>query len=554
MKSAYGNLRGLRAQVIKRIESLYKKRIPPEELISYDVLSEICEISAGIKRQVGLLIDRNGKIFAVIVGDHRRIMIPDTASYPTPPGRLKGLRCIHTHIANEGLSGDDLTDLRLLCLDMMAAVTFSSEGRPELIHAAHLLPAKDAVLPYRLLPPLDPKGGEIDFAGLVRGIEQELAGYQRIYHVGDHKDRAILVSVTNGPKREAAESMAELRDLAESAGIYVLSTIIQHRRRVDPRYLAGKGLLEDLTVSAMQEGANLLVFDQELSPSQMRSITGKVEMRVIDRTQLILDIFAQRARSMEGKIQVELAQLRYMLPRLVGKNTALSRLAGGIGGRGPGETKLEVDRRRVRDRIARLEKRLAAIKKQRLQQRKKRKENQVPVISIIGYTNAGKSTLLNTLTRSSVRAENRLFATLDPTIRRLRVPREREVILSDTVGFIRDLPGELVSAFAATLEELAGSDLFIHVVDASSPRMQAQVRAVERILARMNLDAIPRIIALNKTDMIGNKKAKVLEEQIGGIAVCAKDKDSLGPLVDACCKIVFSRSAGPVHSDFSEKD
>src|SRR5882724_1650620 len=267
--------------------------------------------------------------------------------------------------------------------------------------------------------------------------------------------------------------MAELLELANSAGVVVLDEIIQRRGQIDSRTVLGKGKLEELLIRAMQLGADVIIFDRELQAAQVRSLSVATDLKVIDRSQLILDIFAQRAQSHEGKIQVELAQLKYILPRLVvGQNSAFSRLAGGIGGRGPGETKLETDRRRVRDRIHRLEKELSSQAKRREQRRKERLRQQVPAISIVGYTNAGKSTLLNALTSSHVLAESRMFATLDPTTRRLRLPREQEIIINDTVGFIRDLPPDLLAAFRSTLEEIAGSRLLVHVVDASNPRWQ----------------------------------------------------------------------------------
>jgi GTP-binding protein HflX len=257
-----------------------------------------------------------------------------------------------------------------------------------------------------------------------------------------------------------------------------------------------------------------------------------MDIKVIDRTMLILDIFSQRARSREGKLQVELAQLKYLLPRLVTKNTAMSRLTGGIGGRGPGETKLEINRRRVRDRIAQLEKSIDQVRRQRKQQRSRRMKKKLPVISIVGYTNAGKSTLLNTLTKSRELVENRLFATLDPSSRRLRFPRDIEVIITDTVGFIKDLPQDLVVAFRATLEELENADLLLHVVDISNPRCLDQIRSVERILADLNLNRIPTIRALNKQDLVGRETVQHLSERLEGIPISANCSATLPPLIE----------------------
>ena len=312
----------------------------------------------------------------------------------------------------------------------------------------------------------------------------------------------MLFSVTTSSRREALDSFHELEQLAVSAGIEIVDKILQQRTKVDPRILLGSGKLRDLAILAMQRDATMMVFDQELNPSQIKSITDQVELKVIDRTQLILDIFAQRAQTREGQLQVELAQLKYLLPRLISKNTAMSRLTGGIGGRGPGETKLELTRRQTRDRINRLENALRDVQKQRQQQRARRSKRHLPVVSIIGYTNAGKSTLLNNLTRSRVRAENRLFATLDPSSRRMKFPRETEVIITDTVGFIRDLPRELMTAFRATLEELENADLLLHVIDIHHPQYQKQVRSVERILEELDLSHIPTLRVLNKQDRV----------------------------------------------------
>jgi GTPase len=294
----------------------------------------------------------------------------------------------------------------------------------------------------------------------------------------------------------------------------------------------GQGKLQELIILALQKFASLLIFDQELNPSQIRSITDATELKVIDRTQLILDIFAQRAQTREGKLQVELAQLKYLLPRLVTKNTAMSRLTGGIGGRGPGETKLEINRRRVRDRITQLEKSLTAVRKQRRQQRSLRDKKGLPIVSIIGYTNAGKSTLLNTLTNSQVLAESKLFATLDPSSRRLRFPRDIEVIITDTVGFIKNLPEDLKVAFRATLEELESADLLLHVIDISNPRFEDQAESVEKILDDLDLKNIPMIRILNKQDLVDKSMVSRLERNFDGISLSAIDTSSLLPLIE----------------------
>ncbi len=356
---------------------------------------------------------------------------------------------------------------------------------------------------------------------------------------------AILVGVTTGDSEEAAESIAELKELAESADVVILDTIIQRRPQIDPKTVLGKGKLDDLLIRSMRLGADILVFDSELTPTQVRSLSEATELKVIYRPQLILDIFAQRAQSREGKLQVELAQLKYLLPRLViGQNSAFSRLAGGIGGRGPGETKLETDRRRVRDRIAQLEKQVDNLGRQRQERRKNRVQKHLPIISLVGYTNAGKSTLLNALTQSEVYVEKKMFATLDPTSRRLRLPYDQEVIINDTVGFIRDLPEALVSAFRATLEEIADSDLLVHVVDASNPRVLQQIASVTKIIGDLHYNQIPQLIVLNKSDLLGDDAIDSLMRQItldSGIkcvSISAIRRETLRPMVETIGEMI----------------
>jgi len=484
-----------------------------------------------MRRQIGLLIDRRGRIAYVVVGNYQGIVIPNLDKYRTGGQRLKGLRCVHTHLKHEALSHDDLMDLTFLRLDLMAAITIGEDGNPENVHVAHLLPQDTGKENWEVLSPVRPAELDLDCQRLVRSLESEFASQLPVQKVKREGDRAIVVSVSTRPRKEAQASTQELRQLAGTCGITAVDTVIQRRRTVSPRFLMGKGKLSELVILALQKGADLLIFDQELNPSQVRSITDCTDLRVIDRTQLILDIFAQRAQSREGKIQVELAQLKYLLPRLVGKGTAMSRLTGGIGGRGPGETKLEVDRRRVRKRIAQLEKLLKGIQKQRDQRRAKRRKKGLPIVSIVGYTNAGKSTLLNTLTNSSVLVESKLFATLDPTTRRKRLPKDAEIIITDTVGFIRKLPQELVTAFRATLEELGDADLLIHLIDLSNPDFPSQIESVERILGELKLDRIPLVRVLNKKDRLAGAAVRGLSRRWGAVAISSQDKDSLGPLL-----------------------
>jgi GTPase len=532
MKKLSGNTGGLKASQIRKLENLYRRRTPPEFLITPETARELCILAFEIRRQIGLLIDRHGRTTNVIVGDQRRIVIPGLSEYRTAPDRLKGLRCVHVHMKNEPLSRDDITDLTLLKLDMMAAITFRNNGELYEIHAGHILPGINDGKPYHILQPIKP--GQLDMGCLemIQAIESELAQTKTVRSSGLFTEKAILVSVSTDSRKEASDSMDELKELAESGGIEVIESFIQFRARADSRYYIGPGKLEELSLLALQKGASMLVFDQELNASQIRSITDKTDIKIIDRTQLILDIFAQRAQTKEGKLQVELAQLKYMLPRLVTKNTAMSRLTGGIGGRGPGETKLELNRRLVRNRINQLEKELSLIIQHRQQQRAKRSKKDLPVISIIGYTNAGKSTLLNTLTKSNVLAEKRLFATLDPSSRRLKFPEDTEVIITDTVGFIKNIPQDLLVAFRATLEELNNADLLLHVIDISNPRFKDQMESVEGIISDLNLDKTAMIRVFNKKDLVDKETAENLCRIFGCIPISANDESSLFTLIE----------------------
>jgi GTP-binding protein HflX len=546
MKKLFGNIGGLKASHIRKLGNLYRRRLPPQFLITFELARDIIRLSHEIRRQIGLLINRQGKISYVIVGDHQKIVIPDISDYRVAPGRLRGLRCIHTHLDNEPLTTDDLTDLALLRLDIMAAITMTETGYFHKAHVGYILPKSPYGKPFQILNPLAPGDLNIECLELIQSLEAELAQATSLHKGDAGKERALLVSVTTAYRKTAMSSMEELEDLAISSDIEVVEKILQLRRKVNSKFLMGPGKLQELIISALQKGATLIIFDQELNPSQIRSITDQIDLKVIDRTQLILDIFAQRAQTKEGKLQVELAQLKYLLPRLIFKNTAMSRLTGGIGGRGPGETKLEINRRRVRDRIKRLENDLGLVRKQRKQQKSKRNKKDLPVISIIGYTNAGKSTLLNTLTKSHVRAENRLFATLDPSSRRLKFPKDIEVIITDTVGFIKNLPKDLIVAFRATLEELEGADLLLHIIDISNPRFKDQIKSVEKILLELNLDDIPLIRVLNKKDLVDKATTQKLSRDFDATAISAKEKSTMMPLIRKMKHSIHRHKENPI--------
>jgi len=487
---------------------------------------------------------RKGEVAHVIVGDYKHVWIPDLSSYRLGIGRLKGLRCIHTHLNGEPLSREDVTDLVLLGLDLMVCVQADTKGIPGAISFANILPEKTDGKRWVVNRVQDIGQLNVDFLEMIQSLEAELAR-NRPGRLLEEKESALLVGVTTASRWQEEESLDELEELAASDNIQVVGRVIQRVKTADPRFLIRKGKLSEMVLQCLQTGSSLLIFNSELTPAQVKSLTDFTELKIIDRSQLILDIFAKRAVTREGKIQVELAQLKYLLPRLATKNTAMSRLTGGIGGRGPGETKLEINRRRVRERISRLNWELKEIKRQRGERRRLRNARGLPVISIVGYTNAGKSTLLNALTRSHVGVRNRLFETLDPSSRRLRFPREREAIITDTVGFIRNLPESLMEAFAATLEELHDADLFLHVVDATSSRIEEQIKTVEEILVRLDLKQIAVLPVLNKADLLAPEEILPLEKKLGGIAISALHPPSLSGLVERIGGLIWPHSSIP---------
>jgi GTP-binding protein HflX len=512
------------------LERLYRRKMPPDAVITPEAARALTEASAAIHRQVGLIIDRSGGVRNVIIGTNKDILIPDLSEHRLGSRRLRGVRFIHTHLKDQPLNQEDLTDLALLRLDMIAALVARPDGLPGNISIAHLVPPNAEEKLYEVLPPGSVHAIGLDAAGFIADIERQLERAQAATEVAK-KDRAILVSVSKKSRHEQEESVEELKELARTDGITVLDAVIQRLHDINPRYLLGEGKLKELIIRSQQLGADLIVFDQNLSPAQVKSIGDITEMRVIDRTQLILDIFARRAHSGDGKVQVELAQLKYRLPRLSERSTALSRLTGGIGGRGPGETRLEIDMRRARDKIRRLEKQLDALGKARDQRRERRVKSEIPIVSIAGYTNAGKSTLFNALTRSEVKAEDLLFATLDTATRRLRFPRDREVVITDTVGFIKDLPKDLLGAFRATLDEMQDADLILHVVDVNNPRFEQQMESVNALLSEIGLDQIPQLMVFNKADLVNPLWAKTIASRFRGVVCSAINPVTFGDLL-----------------------
>ncbi|WP_199728752.1 GTPase HflX [Corallococcus sp. CA053C] len=544
MKEIFGNTLGLKSSEQQRLRNTFRRRVDPHEIVSAELARHLTELSHELNRQVGVLINRKGDIEHVVVGNAHKLELPDIGRARAGQIRLRGLRLVHTHLKSEPLTKDDLTDLALLRLDCVAAVGVGNEGLPGVLHYAHLVPENGTGEFWQVYKLANVHGEQPDLLATLDALEEELNRKAAARTVSG-RERAILVAVClDGDRARAESSLAELKELARTAGVEVMDSVLQVRREADPRYLIGRGKLDDLNLRSMQSMVDLLIFDKDLTPSQGRHIGEATSLKVLDRTQLILDIFAQRAQTSEGKLQVELAQQKYRLPRLVQGDDSLSRLmGGGVGGRGPGETKLEIDRRRVRERITNLEKRIDLISRERSVRRAQRNRREVPVISIVGYTNAGKSTLLNAITNAEVLAEDKLFATLDPTSRRLRFPREREVIITDTVGFIRDLPKDLVAAFRATLEELYDASLLLHVVDAGDPARDDQVEAVEKILNSLGLMEKPRLMVWNKADLLPADEVETLLRTRGGVAISAAKREGLATLLAKADTTLFAEGA-----------
>jgi GTP-binding protein HflX len=506
--------------------------------VTQELARELTTLSREIGRLVGVLVDRRGAVGHVMVGDAGSIVMPDWGRMRAGLGRLRGVRCLHTTLGGEPLTRDDLTDLAKLRLDAMATIEVREDGLPGDVHVAALSPASAGNGGIERLPPAPPSRLDLDFQRFIRELEDELARTRPVRAV-DAVERAILVVITAGRDAEETEySTDELRELARSAGVEVVDVLVQNRPQPDPKTAIGSGKLQDLMIRCFQSDVDLVIFDGDLTPVQARNLGERLDLRVIDRTQLILDIFAQRASTRDGKLQVELAQLEYRLPRLAQRDPSLSRLGGGIGGRGPGETQLEIDRRRVRERITRLGRDLRLLERQRAHRRARRSRRGLPVLSIVGYANAGKSTLLRALTRTEALVEDKLFATLDPASRRLRFPRDREAIVTDTVGFIRDLPPQLVAAFRATLEELREADVFLHVVDASG-EVDRRIAAVRGVLRDMGLGEVPELLVFNKIDRLPPGEGARLARQYGAVPVSARAATGLVPLLERVDQLLF---------------
>jgi GTPase len=493
-----GNLTGIRATILAEITELYEHTVDKTQLASQDLLNTLAFLTGEIGREIAVYINRRGQVVQVAVGDHATVSLPEVKGRKDI-SRLSGIRCIHTHPESPAtLSTLDLTSLASLKLDCMAALEVN-QGCPGLINVAYLQPTNGALgKDVTVFELAYSNCEEHPFLSIAMLIDKQAGS--SIMTNDKEEDRALLVALDRSEDGWTTEdSLAELAELSRTAGAIILDSASQKRTKPDPATFIGHGKAQELSRLAQECGATCLIFDDELSPAQTRNLEVLVGCKILDRTTLILDIFAGRAKTREGKIQVELAQLKYLLPRLTGLGTVLSRLGGGIGTRGPGETKLETDRRHIRKRIVELEAELEGVKKHRSLQRTKRQE--IPVVALVGYTNAGKSTLLNKLTDSDVLAEDKLFATLDPVTRKMRLNGNREILLTDTVGFVRKLPHHLVAAFRATLEEVVQADLLLHVVDSSHTGMAEQMKAVEKVLADLGAGDKSTLIAFNKLDL-----------------------------------------------------
>lgn len=530
MPEVYGEKEGLKKVILDSLEQLYQHTVPFGQTITNELAEAMAVIAEQLNREIAVYINRRGNIVQVAVGDNRTVPLP-AAEGRRALNRLSGIRCIHTHPGGDSrLSSVDLASLKEMRFDIMAAVGVR-DGIQEISfgfisgHSADNYEVR-TVGPLALADFV-----QIDLNYLVTQLERSLES-KDVNATLDQTERALLVGVDRQGEWEVGDSLSELAQLAETAGAVVVGAVWQKRSRADAAYFIGRGKVQEISLIRQEREANIVIFDDELSPAQQRNLEQGLGSKVIDRSALILDIFAQRARSHEGKLQVELAQLKYNLPRLGGQGLVLSRLGGGIGTRGPGETKLEVDRRRIRARINDIEKEIENLKKHRALHRERRQAARIPTTALVGYTNAGKSTLLNRLTEAGVLAEDKLFATLDPTTRRTKLPGGKEILLTDTVGFIQKLPHQLIAAFRGTLEEVIHADLLLHVVDASHPQYEKHIQAVYQVLKELEADTKQVITVYNKIDKVDSSYlVERMLRDAGTIAISAADGTNIDKLL-----------------------
>ena len=537
----YGNLKGIRNSVIDELKTFYDIRIEGGSLLNTELAMRMADVTDFINREVSVYLSRSGQVLAVAVGNDQSVELPPVEGR-RGTSRLSGVRCVHTHPnGNPNLSGVDISALKNNRFDAMVAIGVTSPNFSESVLTFGMITGIDdneqyEVECYGTLTPTEAEG--IFFPNLVATVERILDKQSGSASLAQGTERAIIVGMEYGGGASiigwsAEDSLEELKQLADTAGAEVVARFLQKRPKPDPAFFIGRGKVQELALYVQQENVDLCIFDDELSPAQQRNIEQAMGVRVLDRTALILDIFAQRAHTNEGKLQVELAQLQYTLPRIMGKGLSLSRLGGGIGTRGPGETKLEVDRRRIRDRIAYIKGCISKVKNVRTLQRSGRAKASVPTVSLVGYTNAGKSTLLNTLTNSDIYAQDQLFATLDPTTRQLELPNKQQAILTDTVGFIQRLPHQLVAAFQSTLEEVVEADVLLHVIDVSHELYKEQANAVYHVLEELGAKDKTIITVYNKIDKLpeGSALAERLAREENSICISAKARLNLDGLL-----------------------
>ena len=544
MEKVFGRTSGLKKSELKRLTNLYRRRLPKDRVITPEVSRALAQLSWEIRRPISLLLDREGRVVRVAVGDAKELPIPEKPYVET---RLSGYRVLHTHLYGGGFSRQDLSVLFLNRLDAVAALEVQ-EGEPGLLHLALLSPPKAREEDWQILPPRPHFAWQdFDLLGAVLALEEELSRHGRLLEVRDGQgERVILVGVEGlgGAFLEGEAELEEMAELVHTAGGVVVGRSLAFRKALDPRTLIGLGKLEELKSLAYHQDASTLIFALDLTPAQAREIEALTGLKVLDRTQLILDIFALHARTPEAQAQVELAQLKYLLPRLVGKGKALSRLGGGIGTRGPGETKLEVDRRRLLERIHHLTEKIEAYALRRQEARRQRRRQGVPVVAVVGYTNAGKTTLMRALAKSGEGGEDKLFATLRPLTRKGFLPGLGEVLYTDTVGFIRRMPEPLLTAFKATLEEVREAQVLVHVLDASREGALERYRVVEEVLGGLGVEA-PRILALNKVDQAAPYDVYYLQDRLGGIAVSALKGTGLDELKSQLKEVLLAQGVRP---------
>jgi GTP-binding protein HflX len=555
IETVYGNLHGLKSSQLKQLQRLYHQRLPGDRITTPEFAQRLAAISTEISQPVCAYINRRGQVIRVGIGNPRQTQIPPTELPRYGAERLCGIRCIATQLKQDPPGESTLTAMAMQRLDALVALTLTgggferrgggATGYVKTAYLAHLVPHPEAT--WTLSPALSLDAiTDQDFPALVEGLEEEFRREYIAQNVDRDHDQVLIVGLQTDDlsSQRFKDGLEELGRLVETAGGNVLQTLKQKRPRPHPQTVVGEGKVQEIALSAQTIGATLIVFDRDLSPAQVRNLEAQIGVRIVDRTEVILDIFAQRAQSGAGKLQVELAQLEYMLPRLAGRGQAMSRLGGGIGTRGPGETKLETERRAIQRRISRLQQEVNQLQAHRARLRQRRQHEQVPSIAVVGYTNAGKSTLLNVLTNAEVYAADQLFATLDPTTRRLTVVdsdthQSTTVLLTDTVGFIHELPPSLMDAFRATLEEVTEAEALLHVVDLSHPAWQSQIRAVMQILAEMPITPGPALVVFNKIDQVDSETLAIAREEFPQAAfISAQERLGLETLRQRLCQLV----------------